>query len=126
MALINKQVGLGQLQGIEIGEGKQLTYQLFANNTEFFMIATEDNFLCVKEIIARYEKISSASLNLEKSTVIPMYLSGPIPEWLTNTRCKVAAYREVITYLGCPVGYGLTPSIEVDFLIGKVCKRLRD
>lgn len=102
----------GELTGIQIGNGKQLTHQLFADDTSFFMLAIEKNFQCVKEIIARYELISGVSLNLAKSIVIPMFLSRPVPVWLISAGCKIAAYREVITYLGCPIGYGLTQGIE--------------
>lgn len=90
------------------------------------MLAIENNFQCVRDIIARYETIFGASLNLAKSIVIPMYLSGPIPTWLANFGCKIAAFREIITYLGCPISYGLTQGIEAEFLIGKVRKRLRE
>lgn len=55
---------------------------------------------------------------------MPLFISGPIPEWMLNAGCKVVAWREVINYLGCPIGYGVTPTQEADFLLGKVRKRL--
>lgn len=36
----------------------------------------------------------------------------------------MTACREVITYLECPLGYDITTSMEVDFLLGKVRKYL--
>lgn len=84
----------------------------------------ENNFQCATEIIRSYKRISGASLNLNKSIVIPLYLSDPIPRWLVEASCKVAEIQEVITYLGCPIEHDITPSMEAAFLPGKVRKCL--
>lgn len=124
MELIKEKVRIGELTRIPVGEGHQLTHQLFADDTRLFFLATQENFKCVKEIIVKYEVISGASLNLSKSMLVPLFLNGPIPKWMRNAGCKVVAKKEVINYLGCPIAYGVTPVQEAEFLLGKVRKRL--
>lgn len=64
------------------------------------------------------------SLNLSKSMLVALFLTGPISKWMRNARCKVAARKEVINYLGYPIGHGVTPEQEAKFLLRKVKKRL--
>lgn len=115
MLMLQEQVNLGEIEGIHIGHGKQLTHQLFADDTRIFIAASERNFNKVREVISRYKAISGASLNLSKSMVIPMHLQGSILVWLANSSYKVATKKEVVTYPGCPIGYGLTASQEAEF-----------
>lgn len=126
MAMLQEKAASGELKGIKIEEDHQLTHQLFIDDTGIFFKATDNNFQYVREVIMRYEFVLGAHLNLNKSMLIPMYLSGPIPPWMVNSDCKVAAHREVITYLGCPIGFGVTSAMEAEFLLGKVRKRLRN
>lgn len=44
---------------------------------------------------------------------------------MVNSSCKISKHKEVINYLGCPIGYGITPIKENEFLLGKVRKQLR-
>lgn len=113
-----------ELEGIPIENGKMLTHQLFTDDIGLFLMASEQNFKCAREVIAKYEKISGASLNVSKSIVVPIFLNGPILEWLQNTRCKITTKKEVVTYLCCPIGYVLTSMQETNFLLGKVRKQL--
>lgn len=108
MLMLKEQADLGNIVGVQLGNGKQLTHQLFVDDTGIFFHTTEENFWNIREVIAKYEAISGACLNPTKSIVIPMYLSGPIPDWMLNVGCKISQQREVITYLGCPIGYGIT------------------
>lgn len=124
MTLLKNKVSIDELEGIPMGNDEQLTHQLFADDTSVFMTTNEENFRCVREVIRTYERISRACLNLSKSILIPLYMDGPIPQWLIGVGCKIAMHREVITYLDCPIGYGITASMEAKFLIGKVRKRL--
>lgn len=121
MDLINEQVNLRELNGIKIDGGKQLTHQLFTDNIGFFMLAIERNFQCVKDIIAKYETISSASLNLTESIMIPMYLNGPVPPWLANVGCKIVALREVITW-AIPSVMDSLKALRQSFLLGRCAK----
>lgn len=43
-----------------------------------FLVVTERNFLKAKHVIARYEAISSASLNLSKSIIVSLFIDGPL------------------------------------------------
>lgn len=110
MELVKDKVRSGELQGIQVREGKELTHQLFADDIGLFFLASQENFRCIRDIITRYEEVLGTCLNLSKSVLIPLYLSGPMPKWMRNARCKVAARREVINYLGCPIGYEVTPA----------------
>lgn len=84
MAMLREKVALGELDGIQIGENHQLTHELFADDIDIFFKATERNFQYVRDIIMRYESVSRAHLNLSKAIVIPLYLRGPIPNWMIN------------------------------------------
>lgn len=105
MLLFKKWEHDGFLEGILIGEHKedQFLYQIFANDTSAILLASEQIFQVAIEVIDIYERISSAWLNLEKSTIVPLDKES-LPDWYSNTRCKVARLREVLTYLGCPMG----------------------
>lgn len=124
MLMIKAKVQSGKLEGITQDNGDQLTHQLFVDDTSLFFTTKEGNFACITEIIKRYERISSAALNLSKLMVVPLYLKGPIPNWLLIAGRKVVERREVISYLNYPIGHEITPTMEVDFLLGKVRKRL--
>lgn len=77
--MIQEKFDTGELEGIQLGSGEKLTHQLFANDTRVFIIALQQNFQCMRDIIARYKAILGVSLNLRKLIVIPLYLNGPIP-----------------------------------------------
>lgn len=70
-----------------------------------------------------YEDISGAFLNVAKSVIIP--LVNPVEqEWFNRIGCIVLKPGESTIYLGCIIGYNITPSKETQFLLGKVYKRL--
>lgn len=100
-----------------------LLYQLFADDTNLSLMASEQNFQAAVEVISSYERISGARLNLEKSTIIPLD-DEPLSGWYANTGCKVAHLEEIINYLGCPVGCKIPALKEVEYLLEKVRKRI--
>ncbi|KAL3690768.1 hypothetical protein R1sor_004419 [Riccia sorocarpa] len=59
------------------------------------------------EVVQRFETISGVRLNVAKSLIKPTGFQEP-PQWLRETGCKLALEGEVFTYLGCPIGVGLT------------------
>lgn len=120
LMLLKEQVDLGNIEGVQLGNGEQLTHQFFADDTRILLHTTKENYRNVKEVIATYEAISSACLNCN-SIVILLYLNGPIPDWMLNVGCKIAKRREVIKYLCCPIGY-ITPLLENQFLVCKIRK----
>lgn len=79
MSMLIEKVAIGELEGIIIGNGQQLIHQLFADDIGLFLMATDQNFRCARDVIIEYEKISRALLNVSKSIIIPLYLNGPIP-----------------------------------------------
>ncbi|KAL3686480.1 hypothetical protein R1sor_009054 [Riccia sorocarpa] len=68
---------LGSL-GSEINDNDSLLHQLFADDTGVCLKLDENVFIQTRNIIATYEKASGAKLNLDKSTLIPLF-DGPIP-----------------------------------------------
>lgn len=69
-----------------------------------FLATNERNFQSTKNVIARYEEISRAFLNISKIIIVPMYFDKPLPGWIGQTGCRVVNHKEVVTYLGCPIG----------------------
>lgn len=69
----------GELEQIRIGPGDQFTHQLFVDDIGLFLAATKCNFQVARGIIAKYEAISGASLNLSKFIIFTLYLKGEIP-----------------------------------------------
>ncbi|KAL3702238.1 hypothetical protein R1sor_020260 [Riccia sorocarpa] len=88
MQLLRKEERAGNLIGINIPGGRPLLDRLFADDSGVSITATETNFSNLKHTIARFEKFSGARLNLTKSAVIPIALSG-VPQWLTDSGCKI-------------------------------------
>lgn len=72
-------------------------------------------------MVATYERISDARLNLTKSTIVQLGDSPKSP-WLRTTDYKVVDVNEVIIYLESPTGHRLSASKEMEFLLRKVRK----
>lgn len=91
MSLLSLWESEGHLRGIPIGNQgeKSLLYQLFANDTNLFLLAEEDNFQNVVKVISIYEQISGTRLNLEKSTIL-LLDDEPHPVWFVTSGCKAA------------------------------------
>lgn len=99
MTMLKEKGQTSKLEGIQLGNGEQLTHQLFVDDTDIFVTTTKENFRCVRQVIDAYERIFGACLNLSKSMVIPLFLKGQIPQWLREVGCKIVGHKEVITYL---------------------------
>lgn len=85
MSLLKHEEEEGKLVGIPIGDrGEQLLYQLFADDTSLFLKLMEGNFRAAVEVIASFECISGARLNLEKSTILQLD-EEPQPDWFLST-----------------------------------------
>lgn len=96
-------------------------YQLFTDDTSLFLAVTKENFMETRAIIAVYERISGVRLNLEKSTIVPLE-DDLCPDWFFWIGCKISQPREVLTFLGCPIGVKLMASKEAEFFMDKVSK----
>lgn len=64
MSLLVKSASEGELVGLQIHPGKQLLHQLFVDDMGIFIKATKENFRKATSLIAIYERISGAQLNL--------------------------------------------------------------
>lgn len=119
MALLKQKIEAGRLQGLKIPA------ECAINSLRTTRACYETKFTIARETIQHYKNNSGALLNIQKSKIIPIYLTdGKYPEWLQDTGCKIAKEREITEYLGCPIGYKVRPSHEVAFLVGKLRKLL--
>lgn len=126
MLLFKKKLAEGNLLGLPIDNQISLCYQLFADDTGLFLSATENEFQQAREVIAIFEDISGALLNVGKSVMVPIFLpESQYPDWMDSVGCVVAKPGEVQEYLGCPIGYRISPQNEVNFLMDKLRKKLR-
>lgn len=83
IALLKKKAVEGMLRGIQldaVGQS-QLLCQLFVDDTSLYLEMSKDNFKAAMEVIATYERISGAKLNLEKSMIVQLD-DSPEPAWL--------------------------------------------
>ncbi|KAL3684230.1 hypothetical protein R1sor_002252 [Riccia sorocarpa] len=60
----------GLIQGLNIGDGRTLFHQLFADDTGICITAEESQFDKLREVIREFEIASGACLNLQKSLVM--------------------------------------------------------
>lgn len=78
----------GKLVGLKISRDENLLFQLFANDTALFVQNNQREFEQAMSAIRMFEKASSASLNIDKSVIIPM--TNLIPqEWCMRTGCRI-------------------------------------
>lgn len=68
-------------------------------------------------------RVSGARLILEKSTIIPLD-DDFFPDWFSQTGCKIAQPKEVLSFLGCPIRGKDANSKEAEFFMYKVRKRV--
>ncbi|KAL3679445.1 hypothetical protein R1sor_022401 [Riccia sorocarpa] len=91
--------------------------------TQTFQLRRGEKFNALKPLIATFEKITGAKLNLGKSVIIPMAMDRR-PLWLEHTGCKILEAAEEITYLGRKVGTEVEDAQHERDLISKMSKRL--
>jgi hypothetical protein len=73
MLILKEHLQEGKVYGIQIGDSEQILFQVFANDTELFFQATEENFRSVMECLAIFERISGQRVNLDKSTIVQLF-----------------------------------------------------
>ncbi|KAL3678136.1 hypothetical protein R1sor_021092 [Riccia sorocarpa] len=117
MALLRTHQQAGRLEGIKLPGGKQALYNLFADDTELSIKATEGNYQLIKELLQLYEEASGAKLNVRKSVMIPVSLAE-IPLWMSRSGCRIAGKGEVVLHLGFPGGDSIREA--------QICKYLQD
>lgn len=100
-----------------------LVYQLFADDAGLFLQNNITEFDHAREAIQTYEDISRSFLNIGKSIIVPLLNAHP-QDWFADVGCKVLQPGETTIYLGCLIGFKVSPVQETDFLLGKVRKWL--
>ncbi|KAL3688213.1 hypothetical protein R1sor_014522 [Riccia sorocarpa] len=122
MAMLRSYQESGILEGVKIPGGRQALYNLFADDTELSVKATEENYRRVKVLLQQYEEASGAKLNVRKSVMIPVAMEE-LPFWMTATWCRIAAKGEVVLHLGFPGGDEVTEGQICSYLQGKMTNR---
>lgn len=84
MDYIKHKLEEGELEGVKIEEGLTFCYRFFVDDVGIFILATENNFNKLKEILLLYKVVSGAKLNLWKSVIIPLVMSTT-PQWIHDT-----------------------------------------
>ncbi|KAL2608299.1 hypothetical protein R1flu_026872 [Riccia fluitans] len=113
----------GKIIGVNIGSGKSLLHQLFADDTGICITAEEKYFEATKEIVSSFERISGAKLNLLKSVIMPLTPTAG-ENWLHNTGREVAGEGRDFTYLGILTGCALDERKLVEEIIRKASDKL--
>lgn len=62
-----------------------------------------------RETIQVYEDISRAFLNISKSVIVPL-VNLEVQEWFDCIGCVILKPHETTKYLGCLIGFNVTPS----------------
>ncbi|KAL3675715.1 hypothetical protein R1sor_025663 [Riccia sorocarpa] len=99
MDLMNDGRTRGEIKGLHINGNEDLLQQLFADDMGIYLQLDEEVFTHTMNALETFEMASSARLNLQKTTVIPMF-DGPTPHRLTRTGCQVASTEDRFQYLG--------------------------
>ncbi|KAL3676486.1 hypothetical protein R1sor_026434 [Riccia sorocarpa] len=107
----------GRIHGLQITPEESLLHQLFADDTGIFLQQDKQEFRRTMDILTVFEKASGAKLNMQKTTVIPLF-NTPIPEWLQRTGCQVATMVDRYRYLGVLTG--------IDIMDEEITKDLQD
>ncbi|KAL3679036.1 hypothetical protein R1sor_021992 [Riccia sorocarpa] len=86
MRALREEERWGNIQGLNMGGGRALLHQLFADDMRICITAEEEQFENLKEVIGEFETASRASLNLKNSVV--MHLRPAIAEEIVKKMMK--------------------------------------
>ncbi|KAL3697371.1 hypothetical protein R1sor_011447 [Riccia sorocarpa] len=124
MRTLREEEAQGNIQGLNIGDGKSLLHQLFADDTGICITAEEAQFDKLKEVIRDFEVASGASLNLQKSIVMQMR-PGPPQMWMEDSGCEVAGPGKKFVYLGVSTSTPIDEKTIADEIVQKMLKKLK-
>ncbi|KAL3698064.1 hypothetical protein R1sor_012140 [Riccia sorocarpa] len=99
MKLLRKDEEVGRIQGVNVGANKTLLHQLYADDTGISITLSEDYFRNLQQTIGKFEVISGAKLNINKSLIMPLS-SGVLPAWIHSTCYEIAQAGMSFKYLG--------------------------
>ncbi|KAL3694943.1 hypothetical protein R1sor_008594 [Riccia sorocarpa] len=122
MAMLREKQKVGQIEGIKLPGGRSAPYNLFADDTELNIRATEGNYREVRELLGRYETAAGAKLNVRKSVLIPVSLAK-MPLWMSSSGCRIPAQGEIVLHLGFPGGVAIQEAQVFRHLQNKIIAR---
>lgn len=124
MEMLQSKLSTGYLQGIKVNSSLSICHRLFTDDLGIFIPASEENFNKLQGLLRIYELASGAKINLSKTGIIFLAMND-IPQWLTDTGCKISKSGEIQKYLGAPIGYQLKLSTLHDFCLARISKRIK-
>lgn len=111
-------VATKRIEGVRMGRGApEMTHLFFADDSLFFLKATFQNVVVMKEILEDYQFLSGQRINFLKSEVV---YSRIVPCEACDFFTDKLAVRRVDShgkYLGLPIGYGGRKTDMFKFLV---------
>ncbi|KAL3684967.1 hypothetical protein R1sor_002989 [Riccia sorocarpa] len=123
MRVLREEEKCGRLKGVTYGGEQTLLHQIYADDTGVNTTMAESQFNRLREVIADFEEISGAKLNLSKSLIMPIRPTTP-PEWVQATGCDVAYTGRNFLYLGVSTSNPVNEAEITKQISKKVVKRL--
>ncbi|KAL3694277.1 hypothetical protein R1sor_007928 [Riccia sorocarpa] len=114
----------GNIQGLNIGDGRALLHQLFADDTGICITAEEEQFDKLKVVIGEFEAASGACLNLQKSVVMQLRPGTP-QSWMEEAGCEVASEGKSFVYLGVHTSSPVDEQAITAEIVKKLMKKLK-
>ncbi|KAL3701988.1 hypothetical protein R1sor_020010 [Riccia sorocarpa] len=124
MLALREEERIGTIQGLNIGGGRTLLHQLFADDTGICITAVESQFNRLKEVIGEFEGASGACLNLQKSIVMQLRPRGT-PTWLEQSGCEVAEPGKSFLYLGVRTSSPIDERAIAAKIVQKMMQKLK-
>lgn len=122
MSILEAKIISGNMTGLTIQGNKSLLYQLIVDDVGLFLNNLLEEFENAREAIQVFEKIYGALLNVGKSVIVPL-VNPDLQDWFASIGFQVLQPHFTTKYLGCLVGFNVSPTQETDFFLGKVQKR---
>ncbi|XP_074297260.1 uncharacterized protein LOC141627964 [Silene latifolia] len=123
---MRRAIEIGSIHGIRIStNAPSISHLLFADDSLFFVKATEEEADAVSDILRRYEAASGQLVSLEKTTV--SFSKGVLRgrRSLIANRLGIVEVEEQHRYLGLPTVVGRSKKVLTDILRDKLSKRLQ-
>ncbi|KAL3679018.1 hypothetical protein R1sor_021974 [Riccia sorocarpa] len=124
MRALRKEERRGNIRGLNIGGGRTLLHQLFADDTGICITADEEQFDSLKGVIQEFETASGASLNLQKSVVMQLR-PGPSQDWMEESGCDLTTEGKSFVYLGVHTSSPINEKAIAEEIVKKMMKKLK-
>ncbi|XP_048613305.1 uncharacterized protein LOC125587171 [Brassica napus] len=124
--LCNKAQENGRLKGIRVARGcPQVNHLLFADDTMFFVRATETSSLALKEIWQKYEAASGQSINVAKSSVTYSKLTPDALKERVADILQIHGEGGVGKYLGLPEHFGRKKKDLFNSIVSRIVQKAK-